>query len=81
MSNFSLTDEEMKKNWDEYGNPDGPGGLHLVICSITLFWKSMNHLQTSLLILSEYKRINFYPQLNYQKAIGFLMISGEIEVN
>ena len=22
----SLTDEEIKKNWEEYGNPDGPGG-------------------------------------------------------
>ncbi len=22
----ALTDEEAKKNWREYGNPDGPGG-------------------------------------------------------
>lgn len=22
----SLTDNETKKNWEEYGNPDGPGG-------------------------------------------------------
>ncbi len=22
----SLTDEETKKNWELYGNPDGPGG-------------------------------------------------------
>ena len=21
-----LTDEEARKNWEEYGNPDGPGG-------------------------------------------------------
>ena len=23
----ALTDEEARKNWEEYGNPDGPGGL------------------------------------------------------
>ena len=23
---YRLTDEETKKNWEEYGNPDGPGG-------------------------------------------------------
>ena len=31
---FSLTDEESKKNWEEYGNPDGPGGIVLVINKI-----------------------------------------------
>ena len=25
----ALTDEEARKNWEEYGNPDGPGGLLL----------------------------------------------------
>lgn len=25
MYYFSLTDEEAKKNWEEHGNPDGPG--------------------------------------------------------
>jgi len=24
----SLTDEESRKNWEEYGNPDGPGGWY-----------------------------------------------------
>lgn len=23
---FRLTDEESRKNWEEYGNPDGPTG-------------------------------------------------------
>lgn len=27
----SLTDEETKKNWIEYGNPDGPGGTRLLV--------------------------------------------------
>ncbi len=27
----SLTDEETKKNWEEYGNPDGPGVTHFGI--------------------------------------------------
>ena len=26
---FRLTDEESKKNWETYGNPDGPGGKYL----------------------------------------------------
>ena len=39
---YRLTDEEACKNWEEYGNPDGPQGLlapfhfmysvHYVIC-------------------------------------------------
>ena len=32
-------------------------------------------------ILSEFKRINFYSLWNHQKTVGFLMISGEIQVN
>ena len=24
---YSLTDEESRKNWEEYGNPDGPRGV------------------------------------------------------
>ncbi len=29
----ALTDEEARKNWEEYGNPDGPGGSHkLAFC-------------------------------------------------
>ena len=28
----SLTDEEAKKNWEEYGNPDGPQG-NFVSCT------------------------------------------------
>lgn len=23
---WSLTNEESRKNWEEFGNPDGPGG-------------------------------------------------------
>lgn len=23
----ALTDEETRKNWEDYGNPDGPGGI------------------------------------------------------
>ena len=77
MSNFSLTDEEMKKNWDEYGNPDGPGGLHLVICSWTLLGKVVDHFQILLPILSELISIT----TESIRKLGFVMISGEIEVN
>lgn len=24
---FRLTNEESRKNWEEHGNPDGPGGM------------------------------------------------------
>jgi translocation protein SEC63 len=27
----SLTDSETKKNWEEFGNPDGPGATHFGI--------------------------------------------------
>lgn len=27
----SLTDEESRKNWEEFGNPDGPQGWLLII--------------------------------------------------
>ena len=37
--------------------------------------------QISLLILDELKQINFFSPCNYQKAIGFLVISGGKEVN
>ena len=26
-----LTDEEARKNWEEYGNPDGPGAVNFGI--------------------------------------------------
>jgi preprotein translocase subunit Sec63 len=26
----ALTDEETRRNWQEYGNPDGPGGNDLM---------------------------------------------------
>ena len=43
---------------------------------------SRNRLQISVLLLSEFKRINqlLFPR-NYQKAHGFLMILEEIKVN
>ena len=35
LSDFSfshrLTDEESRKNWEEYGNPDGPGAMQFGI--------------------------------------------------
>jgi len=27
----TLTNEETRKNWEEYGNPDGPGGMHYLL--------------------------------------------------
>lgn len=30
----ALTDEETRKNWQEYGNPDGPGGIIFQIKNI-----------------------------------------------
>ena len=33
------------------------------------------------LILSEFKRINFYSPRNYQKTVGFLIILEGVEVN
>lgn len=29
----SLTDEESRKNWEEYGSPDGPQGNSIVYCT------------------------------------------------
>ena len=40
-----------------------------------------DRLQISFLILSQYMEINFYAPWNHQGTIGFLMISGGIEVN
>lgn len=28
---YRLTNEEARKNWEEYGNPDGPGATHFGI--------------------------------------------------
>ena len=33
------------------------------------------------MVLKEFKQINFYSPWNHQKTYGFLMISGEREVN
>ena len=33
-----LTNEEAKKNWDEYGNPDGPGGKFYDFPPLQLWW-------------------------------------------
>lgn len=42
---FSLTDEESRKNWEEYGNPDGPRGgcgqlciVMILCCRSNQFW-------------------------------------------
>ena len=40
----------------------------------------LDRLQVSLLILSEFKRINLYSPRNHEKSISFLMISGGVEV-
>ena len=39
----------------------------------------MNRLQISLLVISEFKRINFYSPWNHQEIIGLLMVSREAE--
>ena len=41
----------------------------------------MDRFQISLLIISEFKPINFYSPSNYQKTIGLLIISREKEFN
>ena len=46
------------------------------------FYKDLrDRLLISLLILKDFKRINFYPPWNHKKTISFLIISGEIEIN
>ena len=40
-----------------------------------------DHRQISLLILSDFRQINYFPTKNHKKTIGFLMISGDIEVS
>lgn len=34
---YRLTDEESRKNWEEHGNPDGPGGIFMFHLKVTLF--------------------------------------------
>ena len=42
----------------------------------------MDRLQILLVRLSKFKRINYFcPLTNYQRTIGFQLISGGIEVN
>lgn len=31
-----MTNEESRKNWEEYGNPDGPGGELVVIMNFAV---------------------------------------------
>ena len=50
-----LTNEEARKNWEEYGNPDGPGGQYNI--SICVFvcvklWKCIYHLHV--VLMTEY---------------------------
>ena len=40
-----------------------------------------DRLQISLLILKEFKQINFCSPWNHQNYMGFLMLSGGIEIN
>ena len=53
--------------------------LTIVTCSIMKQWLVKDRLQISLLILSEFKRIN--QLLFLTETIYFLMILGGIEVN
>ena len=46
--------------------------IHLVMYALFL----KDRLQISLLILSEFKRINFYSPWDHQKTYGVLIISG-----
>ena len=51
-------------------------------CIMKIYDCLRNRLQILLLILSEFRGINyFYSPWNYQNTVGFLMISGGIEVN
>ena len=52
-------------------------------CQVFMYIFSIlrNRRQILLVSLSEFKEINFYSPLNYQKTYGFLMISRRIEVN
>ena len=46
----ALTDEEARKNWEEYGNPDGPGGMPgKIVCSHC--WCDHGHIKTNFLYL------------------------------
>ena len=59
----ALTDDESRKNWEQYGNPDGPGGIHVS----TIFWKQVEGKIYSMAQLS--RKLAFPPDLSFM--LGF----------
>lgn len=58
ISYCSLTDEESRKNWEEYGNPDGPGAMQFGIAlpkwlveGNTSIWVLMSYVVVFMVIL------------------------------
>lgn len=55
---YSLTDEESRKNWEEYGNPDGPGAMQFGIAlpkwlveGNTSIWVLMSYVVVFMVVL------------------------------
>ena len=48
MDMHRLTDEESRKNWEEYGNPDGPQGVPASVTSAVSPFSSSTCLPSSL---------------------------------
>jgi len=46
----ALTDETARKNWEQYGNPDGPGSMRLAVGLPSFVLNKKNHMPILILL-------------------------------